>query len=179
MNTLPDFRQLTLEIQSGRDGQIMSHLEDFWRALLPAWHTAPKEAERHLLQFATAVVDAPPESGSGNTALNEAYMVFVRTLSSTEDPETLYPSYCEFFQQAVSCFNRYSTDIGFQKIAQIQSYMRAHLAEDLSLKEVADLFFLNHAYLSRLFKEKTGMTFSDYLAELRISYAKDLLNTTS
>ena len=57
--------------------------------------------------------------------------------------------------------------------------MRAHLSETLSLKEVSSLFYLNPAYLSRLFKEKTGMTFSDYLADLRIACAKELLNHTS
>lgn len=176
---LPDFRQLISEIHSGRNSQILSLLEEFWQKLLPSYRSNPKEAERHLLQFATGVVDSHSQLDNGNAALNEAYLTFVRALSSTEDPEVLYTPYCEFFQYAVSCFNRYSADIGFQKIAQIQSYMRSHLAEDLSLKEVADLFFLNPAYLSRLFKEKTGMTFSDYLAELRISCAKDLLNTTS
>lgn len=181
MNTsqLPDYRQLVLEIKSGRDGQISDKLEQFWQDLLPFFSTAPKDASHHLFQFATSVADTTPDADIGSTALNEAYLTFVRLLSNEDDPQAVYQPYCDFFQQAVACFSRYSADVGFQKIAQIQSYLRSHLAEDLSLKDVANSFFLNPAYLSRLFKSKIGMNFSDYLAELRISYAKDLLNNTS
>ena len=181
MNThkLPDYRQLVLEIKSGRESQVTSKLEQFWNDLLPFYTTAPKDANHHLFQFATAVADTTPDSNNSGAALNETYLTFVRLLSNGDAPEVLYQPYCDFFQQAVACFSRYSTDSGFQKITQIQSYLRSHLAEDLSLTDVAALFFLNPAYLSRLFKAKTGMTFSDYLAELRISCAKDLLNNTS
>ena len=181
MNTLrlPDYRQLVLEIKSGRDMEITARLEQFWNELCPFYSTAPKDANHHLFQFATSVADTTPDADSGGAALNEAYLTFVRLLSVGEDPEMLYQPYCDFFQQAAACFSRYSADSGFQKITQIQSYLRSHLAEDLSLKDIADLFFLNPAYLSRLFKSKTGMTFSDYLAQLRISCAKDLLNNTS
>jgi two-component system response regulator YesN len=34
---------------------------------------------------------------------------------------------------------------------------------------------MNSAYLSRIFKEKTGMGFHDFLVEVRISNAKTLL----
>ena len=181
MNTLrlPDYRQLVLEIKSGQDMEITARLEQFWNELCPFYSTAPKEANHHLFQFATSVADTTPDADSGGAALNEAYLTFVRLLSVGEDPEMLYQPYCDFFQQAAACFSRYSADSGFQKITQIQSYLRSHLAEDLSLKDIADLFFLNPAYLSRLFKSKTGITFSDYLAQLRISCAKDLLNNTS
>lgn len=143
MNTLrlPDYRQLVLEIKSGRDMEITARLEQFWNELCPFYSTAPKEANHHLFQFATSVADTTPDADSGGAALNEAYLTFVRLLSVGEDPEMLYQPYCDFFQQAAACFSRYSADSGFQKITQIQSYLRSHLAEDLSLKDIADLFF--------------------------------------
>ena len=176
---LPDFRQIALEIKSGREGEIQEELDRFWKELRPFYDIAPTEANHHLFQFATSVADTTPDADNSGAALNDAYLTFIRVLPSGENPDAIYQPYCEFFQQAAACFSRYTTDSGFQKITQIQSYMRTHLAEDLSLKDVADLFYLNSAYLSRLFKSKTGMTFSDYLAELRISCAKDLLNNTS
>lgn len=54
-------------------------------------------------------------------------------------------------------------------------YMKAHYAEEISLEKIANRFFLNQTYFSRLFKQYTGSTFTDYLIELRMEKAKELL----
>ncbi|MFC4302317.1 response regulator transcription factor [Cohnella boryungensis] len=51
-----------------------------------------------------------------------------------------------------------------------QSYMN-----ELSLTMLADRFHLNPTYLSELFKKQTGKTFSDYLTQVRIGKAEELL----
>lgn len=48
----------------------------------------------------------------------------------------------------------------------------------LSLDMVAEEFNISTKYLSRFFKEQMGSTFTDYIKELRISYAKKLLKET-
>lgn len=57
------------------------------------------------------------------------------------------------------------------------SYMKKHYAEEISLESIANKFFLNQTYFSRLFKQYTGSTFTDYLIKLRMEKAKELLNT--
>ncbi len=58
-------------------------------------------------------------------------------------------------------------------------YIYAHLHEAISMKQVADQLHLNASYFSVLFKEQTGVTFSDYLTRRRLQRAKELLVTTS
>ena len=58
------------------------------------------------------------------------------------------------------------------------SYIRAHLHEAISMKQVADSLHLNASYFSVLFKEQTGVTFSDYVTLRRLQKAKELLVTT-
>ncbi len=60
-------------------------------------------------------------------------------------------------------------------IAGIKQYINEHLAEDLSLARLAELFYFNASYLSRLFKAETGMSLSDYITESRVERAKQLL----
>lgn len=55
-------------------------------------------------------------------------------------------------------------------------YMKKHYAEEISLEIVANKFFLNQTYFSRLFKQYTGTTFTNYLIELRMEKAKELLH---
>lgn len=47
---------------------------------------------------------------------------------------------------------------------------------DISLEEIAAKMYMNSAYLSRLFKEKVGVGFQDFLTDVRISHAKTLLD---
>ncbi|MDF2668521.1 MAG: hypothetical protein K0R67_827 [Paenibacillus sp.] len=54
-------------------------------------------------------------------------------------------------------------------------YVEEHYGEDISLELVADKLNLSRSYLSTYFREKTGMTFTDYLNELRIIRAKEML----
>ncbi|MBB6732415.1 helix-turn-helix domain-containing protein [Cohnella zeiphila] len=57
----------------------------------------------------------------------------------------------------------------------VAEYLETHFCEDVNLDSVADKLNLTPGYLSGYFKEKTGTNFSDYLNELRINRAKELL----
>ncbi|WP_162848512.1 AraC family transcriptional regulator [Paenibacillus nanensis] len=57
----------------------------------------------------------------------------------------------------------------------VTDYLNSHLNEDINLDLVADKLNITPGYLSSYFKEKTGTNFSDYLNDLRINRAKELL----
>jgi len=61
---------------------------------------------------------------------------------------------------------------------QIKQFIDRGYAQQLTLEEVADRFFLHPVYLSMMFKEKIGETFQDYLRRIRMERAKHLLLTT-
>lgn len=58
-------------------------------------------------------------------------------------------------------------------------YMEEHLEEPFTLQEVADHLHMNASYFSVLFKEQTGLTFSEFATRRRIQRAKELLVNTS
>ncbi|MDQ6422983.1 response regulator [Paenibacillus sp. LHD-117] len=60
-------------------------------------------------------------------------------------------------------------------IAKVQRYIDEHYAQDISLTTLSNVFFIHPIYLSRLFKEKTGKNYLDYVTEVRIMRAKELL----
>jgi len=60
-------------------------------------------------------------------------------------------------------------------IANINKYINDHLNEDLSLVALSEKVFLNPAYLSRIYKQATGMNLSEYISHMRINKAKELL----
>ena len=61
-------------------------------------------------------------------------------------------------------------------IDDIRGYVAAHYADSgLSLAELAKAFFFNPSYLSRTFKKKAGVSFTEYLTEFRMEKAVELL----
>ncbi|MEI7027940.1 helix-turn-helix domain-containing protein [Paenibacillus sp. y28] len=64
------------------------------------------------------------------------------------------------------------------KISEIAAYMHEHFREDISLQEVAKLFYVSPSYLSRIFKRITGFHFREYLQYVRIKEGQKLLRET-
>ena len=55
-------------------------------------------------------------------------------------------------------------------------YVRDHFTENtLNLTDAAQRFYLSPSYLSRIIKEKTSLSFTDYLNRLRIDLAESLM----
>lgn len=65
------------------------------------------------------------------------------------------------------------------RIKEVQRYIEAHFTEELKISALADRFFLNHCYLTHLFKNQVGYSPKQYILLNRLSYAQELLETTS
>ncbi len=62
-----------------------------------------------------------------------------------------------------------------KRIELARQYMESHYSEPLSLNDIADYVELNPSYFSNLFKTETGTNFSEYLLNIRMNKAKELL----
>jgi len=54
-------------------------------------------------------------------------------------------------------------------------YIEAHISDELSIRHVSEVAGYHPAYFSNLFKRELGMSYSDFLAGLRIQRAKEML----
>lgn len=64
-------------------------------------------------------------------------------------------------------------------IRMAKQYIQEHYNEAISLETVSSEVGFNPAYFSTIFKKATGQNFMDYVKEVRINSAKDLLIHTS
>lgn len=60
-------------------------------------------------------------------------------------------------------------------VRRVRDYISAVYMQELRVEEIANSMNLNRRYLSRFFKEKTGMTIQEYLIHVRMEEAKSLL----
>jgi len=65
-------------------------------------------------------------------------------------------------------------------LQQVHDYIDQHYVDtNLSLNEVASQVNLSPSHFSTVFSQETGQTFKEYLTEVRIQHAKELLRSTT
>lgn len=64
------------------------------------------------------------------------------------------------------------------ELAVVREYLDEYFTEKIMLEELAEKFFINKFYLSKIFKETYGTTVNNYLISKRITRAKQLLRFT-
>ena len=65
-------------------------------------------------------------------------------------------------------------------IGEIVDYIKEHyMDKDLKLQKIADNYYINSAYLGKMFKERIGRSFNTYLLDIRIETSKEMLKNSS
>lgn len=58
-----------------------------------------------------------------------------------------------------------------------KSYIKEHYTEKLTLTDVAEALNISSGHLSNTFRKLTGITLSDYIAQIKIQHAMELIDT--
>lgn len=123
---------------------------------------------------AVAGIGAACPAGAGSTALRRAYLSAVTAWSrAPAEPSSGVVRADEGEGRAAR------PSAGSETIEAIRRHIEDAYKDEISLAMMAERFHLNVTYLSELFKKQTGSTFSDYVAEVRLSRAELLLRDTS
>lgn len=74
-----------------------------------------------------------------------------------------------------SCHSEKKTEV---LVRDVKKYIIENMKrEELTVKEIAEHFFLHHVYLNRIFKKETGKSISQWLLDERMHMAAELLKT--
>ncbi|MFC4388764.1 response regulator [Gracilibacillus marinus] len=63
-------------------------------------------------------------------------------------------------------------------IHQIKKFIHSNYNQPITMKSIANEFYMNPVYMGQLFKKTYGVYFKDYILNVRITEAKKLLRTT-
>lgn len=84
----------------------------------------------------------------------------------------------QFFENLDNHFNSVPSDYTGTTGKVINLISKKYMEPDLSVEMICDCLGKSRSYLSRMFKENTGMNLLDYLHTTRLTEAKKLLNET-
>lgn len=108
---------------------------------------------------------------------NELYLVeynILAFLSTCRTPWELLP---EVLEAAAHLLARQAAvkDYALKTVNDMEQYMRLHYTEDISLESIASLLGFHTVYLNRIFKKEKQITPIQFLINLRIEKAKELI----
>lgn len=114
--------------------------------------------------------------------IDESEITTLKSITSWHDlnisPEELKRLFTQFTKESALLLNKYRKEQISGGIQKIKTYIEQHYHENISLKSIANTFYLNPVYLGQLFKKAYGVYFNEYLLELRVNEAKRLLRQT-
>jgi AraC-like DNA-binding protein len=64
-------------------------------------------------------------------------------------------------------------------VLRVQDMVKKNYQNDITLNEIAALFYVTPSYLSRLFKQEAGINLNNYITMVRMEKAKQLLSQTN
>ncbi|WP_245583053.1 AraC family transcriptional regulator [Paenibacillus daejeonensis] len=97
-------------------------------------------------------------------------------LNEAGSVEELYQDVVSMYEQVCAHVNAHRGDPALLMLERMKTYINEQYANPmLSLAYIAEQFQITPQYLSSFFKKNSGVTLSDYLAQVRLRHAKRLL----
>lgn len=81
----------------------------------------------------------------------------------------------EYLEQYARSNQKEQTAQQHNLIQKVSRHLEEHVQDNVTVKQLAEQFHMNSSYLSVLFKKEMGRTISDFVQEIRMNKAKDLL----
>ena len=131
-----------------------------------------EEMQTRPLHFRSGQLD----DAEANAALTRAAHELVR---NEVDPMAVETEFVAFLERAVACVGEEplprAPTACERAVAMAEEYVRAHFSERLTLGEVARIAGRTRWHLARSFRRLRGLTIHDYLTQVRLARAQDLL----
>jgi len=161
--------QMKTALRENASEKFMSLLKSWEKLLVEEEYMEEKEVRKIYEGLLFMMEQSSPVSGTPEEAEEAEETVIA------EDFEQLSASYRQLFSQRLGEQNRQELSGYSQLTRHIIHYVEEHYQESLSLKLLGEQFHISSNYVSRLFKQEVGRGLFDYINELRIQKAKQLL----
>ena len=104
---------------------------------------------------------------------------YLEEINEIDRIEELREWYNSHMHRALETLSQAKEETTSSSIEAVRSYISQNYSQNLTLNDVAELVHISPFYFSKLFKEKTGQNFIEYLTATRMEQAKQELEKTS
>lgn len=153
-------------------------MESLSQWMLVAYHNqmTKREVQQELLNFFYRLLsDCPAYIPVISRSKFTDYDVFYKIENSRSLARLQKELFAAVSHYIEACINA-SSDRELHIIQKAKRYIGDNFADNITLSDVARHVFLHSNYFSTLFRNSTGITFREYLRQVRIKRAKELMD---
>ncbi len=174
-----DIGELGFFVKAGLDEKAVSIIDDVFSKIADSRNVTIEKVRVVSTNIISAILGAIAEMGLsygdiyGTESLPYGRIFEIDTMTDMEEYLRA------LVLSSISAIKTIRTRKSKKIIDDILDYLKMNLSDcDLALSNTAQKFFVNPSYLSRIFKQETGQSFTEYLARIRMEKAIELLNGT-
>jgi two-component system response regulator YesN len=136
-----------------------------------------KAAKEYLKQLSTVVNHNINRFFNNKIILAETNSVH-QAIERIHQMDELELYAANFIKETVESISLHKESRDQKMVNMVKDYIKQKYTKDIGLNEVADYIGFSPFYLSKWFKKLEGMSFKDYLIQIRIEKAKHLIRET-
>ncbi|MDO4464930.1 MAG: response regulator [Bacillota bacterium] len=169
-------KKLFAEIEDGEMNNAVASARSFFEWMEES-HSNLMDIRLKILEFALWAEHIAYEKGGMTYQLNSR-ADYLPQIMEMSDLTQLRKWFVDKVMQACQNILSKRTEKSNSIIGLAKDYIRSNYNRDISLDDVSRAVNISPYYFSKIFKENTGENFIEYLTNIRIDKAKELLGTT-
>lgn len=169
-------KKLFAEIEDGEMNNAVASARSFFEWMEES-HSNIMDIRLKILEFALWAEHIAYEKGGMTYQLNSR-ADYLPQIMEMSDLTQLRKWFVDKVMQACQNILSKRTEKSNSIIGLAKDYIRNNYNKDISLDDVSRAVNISPYYFSKIFKENTGENFIEYLTNIRIDKAKELLGTT-
>ena len=167
-----DFLSFLSHSEFGEAHAVASHyLSQCIDCRAPDPYILKKQVEEQFILAMQALEDC----GISDEHLTHIKLRILRQVDFSENHEVLEEVFEEGWRQILTIHMENTDEKAKAVFSSIRNYINEHCCEEIRLSDVANACSINYNYLSTLFNQSCGISFSHYLQKARIERAKEYL----
>ncbi len=179
-----NFKLLIKEMRNGNSERVKEELQNLSNEMLKQLQEADSvKFQLFYLNFFNKIAETClPECEAHAGQLAMQYMEGVKKtadIGNEAEVREIWKYLEKFVEKVVEAYKENDGKRRHWLMDQVVQYVEENYNTSLSTKDVAQRFFVNASYFSKLFHEQMGMTFSNYLIHVRMEKAKVMLVRTN
>ncbi len=139
----------------------------------PKGYINPDEIKRETMQLLLSLSQDPLRPPLDMTMMSHSYTEYVERVNRARKPQDLLRAVEDYVLAVGAAGDKGNRPPRY--ILDAVQYMKIHYMENILLPDVSRAVFLNEWYFSSQFKRHMGVSFKEYLNNIRIDAAKKLL----
>jgi two-component system response regulator YesN len=170
--------RLLAAVRLGGVEESKAALQSFMAKFAPFAEENPGVLSVRLYELAGSLIDSAILGGGDEGKLNDLVARYFADVNLIRDSGRARDWLSVIVEEIAGNVGRVFESRSKSLVEKAKRFIQRRYASQIGYRDVAREIFISPSYFMTLFKKETGLTFTDYLTEVRIEAAKDLLRTS-